>query len=376
MFNSMLSEDEVSRYSQQIKLPEIGLVGQNKLKNARVLCVGLGGLGSPLTMYLAAAGVGTLGIIDNDVVDLSNLHRQILYRTSHIDKLKALAAKEQLLALNPNIQINLYSDKLNKENVHDIINQYDVVADGTDNFHTRYMLHDACFASEKPYIYASAAQFHGHCSVFHGKNGPCLRCLFPSPPRSDLSPSCDLGGVLGVVPGLMGVIQAAEIIKYLLEVGTSLKNRLLIVDILKMKFREVQVEQNPDCALCVHNHVKPELYQLSPCPQLELQNYALLPEQLFALLEQGSQIDLIDVRTIKEHEFKNIGGKVLPLSELPSRLDELDPSHTIVLYCQSGKRSESALNVLKEAGFSYLKYLKNGIAQVTPFSTSMGKRSV
>ncbi|MFI4918356.1 MAG: molybdopterin-synthase adenylyltransferase MoeB [Legionellales bacterium] len=361
MLKHALSTDELIRYSQQIKLDEIGLSGQEKLKNARVLCVGLGGLGSPLLLYLAAAGVGTLGIVDDDVVELSNLQRQILYRQPQVALQKTVAASEQLLALNPSIQVRAYHEKLTKHNAAELIRQYDIIADGSDNFYTRYLIHDLCFELEKPYVYASASQFQGYCSIFYGGHGPCLRCLFPVPPSSDLIPNCDNGGVLGVLPGMLGIIQAAEVIKWILNLGDSLAKRLLMVDLLKMTFKEIQLSQNPDCKLCVQHPSLSTPVNLKRCqPPLDLKKHAVTAAQLFAF---GNTI-LIDVRTAKEHATHNIGGRLLPLAELPQRLSELDPNHNFILYCHSGKRSILALRLLLEAGFTSARYLINGISGI------------
>ena len=362
MISSFLSPDELIRYSQQIKLAEIGLSGQEKLKNARVLCVGLGGLGSPLVLYLAAAGVGTLGMVDDDIVELSNLQRQILYRLPQVTQQKAVAAKEQLLALNPTIQVNSYSEKLTENNAEELISQYDIIADGSDNFYTRYLIHDVCFKLEKPYVYASACQFQGHCSIFYGNNGPCFRCLFPNPPSSHNSPNCDAGGVLGVLPGMLGIIQATEIIKWILKIGNSLEKRLLIIDLLTMGFKEIRLSQNPDCPLCVHHQPLNTLINPKNCQQdIDLNNHSITREQLSKLLEQNSNTTLIDVRTAPEHQDYNIGGILIPLKELPYRLKELDANTPIILYCHSGKRSVLALQILLEAGFSSVQFLINGI---------------
>jgi adenylyltransferase/sulfurtransferase len=243
-----LSAEEFMRYSEQIKLDEIGLSGQKKLKAARVLCVGLGGLGTPALLYLAAAGVGTLGLVDGDSLELSNLHRQILYRFAEIGSQKTKAASAALLALNPTIQLEVYAEKITAKNAKTLLSSYDIVIDGSDNFATRYLIHDVCFELEKPYVYASVSQFQGQCSLFYGSKGPCLHCLFP--PLSGRVPNCKEAGVLGVVPGLLGVMQAAEAIKWLLKIGCTLEKRLLMVDILKMKFKEIHLVSNPDCSLC------------------------------------------------------------------------------------------------------------------------------
>ncbi|MBA2651062.1 MAG: molybdopterin-synthase adenylyltransferase MoeB [Tatlockia sp.] len=365
MVNHSLSADELIRYSQQIKLDEIGFQGQEKLKNARVLCVGLGGLGSPLLLYLAAAGVGTLGLVDDDIVELSNLQRQILYRSPQVAHQKTVAAKAELLALNPSIQVNTYAEKLTENNAAQLISQYDIIADGSDNFYTRYLIHDVCFELDKPYVYASASQFQGYCSIFYGSKGPCFRCLFPMPPSSDTIPNCDSGGVLGVLPGLLGIIQAAEIIKWILKIGSPLEKRLLMIDLLKMTFKEVHLSQNPDCKLCVHHQSFSMPINLSNCHHsIDFKKHAITSAQLSEFLQKDSSTMLIDVRTAKEHEIQNIGGKLLPLTELPHRLGELKLNHDIILYCYSGKRSILALNILLEAGFTSVKYLIGGVDKI------------
>jgi adenylyltransferase/sulfurtransferase len=373
MVNQPFSADELNRYSQQIKLDEIGLPGQEKLKNARVLCVGLGGLGSPLLLYLAAAGVGTLGIMDDDIVELSNLQRQILYRLPQVALQKTVAASAQLLALNPSINVNTYHEKLTEQNATKLINQYDIIADGSDNFYTRYLIHDVCFELEKPYVYASASQFQGHCSIFYGGARPCLRCLFPIPPSNDTIPNCSAAGVLGVLPGMLGIIQATEIIKWLLKIGNSLEKRLLIIDLLKMTFKEIDLSQNPVCALCVQHQALSKLTRPLNCQRpIDLKNHCITSMQLRELLQHNSNITLIDVRTAKEHKMQNLGGKLLPLTELPHRINELDPSHHIILYCHSEKRSILALNILLEAGFTSVKYLVGGVDLYTPCISSSG----
>jgi sulfur-carrier protein adenylyltransferase/sulfurtransferase len=365
MVNHSLSADELIRYSQQIKLDEIRILGQEKLKNARVLCVGLGGLGSPLLLYLAAAGIGTLGIVDDDIVELSNLQRQILYRSSQVAHQKTVAAKAALLALNPSIQVNTYSEKLTENNAAKLISQYDIIADGSDNFYTRYLIHDVCFELDKPYVYASASQFQGYCSIFYGSKGPCFRCLFPMPPSSDTIPNCNTAGVLGVLPGMLGIIQAAEIIKWILKIGNSLAKRLLMVDLLKMTFKEIRLSQNPDCKLCVQHQSLSKLANPLNCQRhMNLKKHSITSVQLFELLQQNSHITLIDVRTPKEHQTQNIGGRLFPLTELPHRVNELDPNHNIILYCHSGKRSILALNIFLEAGFTSVKYLIGGIDKI------------
>lgn len=362
MTKHSLSSDELLRYSRQINLKEIGLSGQEKLKNARVLCVGLGGLGSSLLLHLAAAGIGRLGLVDADSIELSNLQRQILYRLPHVSYSKTASALEQILALNPTIQVDAYYEKLTEKNATQLITQYDIVADCSDNFYTNYLLHDVCFRQKKPYVYASISQFQGYCGLFNGKEGPCLRCVFPTPPAPKLIPSCDEGGVLGVVPGILGTIQATEIIKWVLEIGDLLEKRLLIVDLLKMTFKKIELFQNPDCQLCLHPQPSHKLIYPSP-PQhcLNLASYSITSEDMFRILKDQT-VTLIDVRSPEEHEAQNIGGKLLPLSELSARLNELDPGHTIILYCHSEPRSIVALGILLEEGFSSLRYLSGGIS--------------
>lgn len=359
MANHSLSSDEMLRYSRQISLKEIGLSGQEKLKNARVLCVGLGGLGSSLLLYLAAAGVGRLGLIDSDTVELSNLQRQVLYRESQISYPKTASAAAQIQALNADIQIDAYYEQFTEDNAAQLVSQYDIIADCSDNFYTNYLIHDVCFSQRKPYVYASVSQFQGYCSLFNGR-GPCLRCLFPTPDPG-LSPTCNERGILGVVPGILGAIQATEVLKWVLGVGQLLEKKLLIADLLKMTFREIQLSQNPDCPLCVHNHPLHQLhYPSKPDHCLSLVNYSITANEMHDLLKNRG-VTLVDVRSIEEHEANNIGGKLLPLTELPERLAELNPSHLIILYCYSSQRSIQALNILLEAGFASVKYLIGGI---------------
>ncbi|HEL8628643.1 TPA: HesA/MoeB/ThiF family protein, partial [Legionella pneumophila] len=272
MNKSNLAMNELTRYSQQIKMEEIGLDGQEKLKNSRVLCIGLGGLGSPLLLYLAAAGVGVLGIVDDDIIELSNLHRQILYNHTHINKKKAVTAKKQLLAINPLIQVESYSSRLTEENAAELIMQYDIIADGTDNFYTRYLIHSICFKLEKPYVYASASGFQGYCSIFHGKKDPCLHCIFPVSANDINMPNCEGAGVIGTLPGMLGIIQATEIIKWILQIGNPLKKRLLAINLLTMTFKNIIISRNPDCEFCIQNQSIRQLInpvncstQIEPC---------------------------------------------------------------------------------------------------------------
>ncbi len=361
--HAYLSVDEIKRYAQQIKLSEIGLHGQKKLKHARVLCIGLGGLGSPLLLYLAAAGVGKLGIVDHDNVELTNLHRQILYREQHLGQAKSTSAREQLLALNLSIEVNSYTEKLTPDNADRFVSQYDIIADGSDNFATRYLIHDTCFKFNKPYVYASAGQFQGYCAIFHAnQENPCLHCLFPYA-TSPTSVNCATDGVIGVLPGLLGILQATEIIKWILKIGTGLVKRLLMVDLLAMSFKDIHLSKNLDCQLCVYREFAHEPISTIVCPEdISLKNYALSAKQLIHLL-QKSNISLVDVRSEAEHKDKNIGGKLIPLIELAYRLNELDFNHTIILYCLSGKRSLQALKILLAAGFTSVKYLSKGAVE-------------
>jgi adenylyltransferase/sulfurtransferase len=361
MVDHSLSSDELLRYSRQINLMELGVSGQEKLKNARVLCVGLGGLGSSLLLYLAASGIGRIGLVDFDTIELSNLQRQVLYRQANVTFSKATAAAAQILALNSTIQVDAYNEQLTEKNAVQLISQYDIVADCSDNFYTNYLIHDVCFLQKKPYVYASVSQFQGYCSLFHGKAGPCLRCLFPTPPDPKLIPSCNIGGVLGVVPGLLGTIQATEIIKWLVGIGRSLENRLLIADLLQMTFREILLVQNPGCQLCLQNQPVHKLHYPSRSSHCFTRaHYSITPKEMQRLLK-NRLVTLVDVRSTEEHEAHNIGGKLIPLPELTERINELNSKHVIILYCQSGQRSVMALNILLEAGFSSIKYLRGGL---------------
>lgn len=357
MTRQKLSPQELQRYTQHLKLAELGLEGQETLKNAKVLCVGLGGLGSSLLLYLTAAGIGRLGLVDADSVELGNLQRQVLYRETQVASLKTKAATEQLLALNPNVELSSYPDRLNAANAVALISDYDIVADCSDNFYTNYLLHDICFKLKKPYAYASATHFQGHCSLFSSQQGPCLRCLFPNPPDPSLLPNCDTGGVLGVLPGLLGTIQATEIIKSLLKIGQTLEKRLLMVDLLKMSFKEIHLSQNPDCELCaLQKPLEALRYPIQTC----VPEHGISKDSLLEHLQQD-KVSLIDVRTPKEYAAYNIGGRLIPLDELPCRLQELNLDHNFILCCQSGRRSILAMNILREAGFSSVKYLIGGI---------------
>ena len=371
-----LNNDEIARYSRHLILPEVGLEGQKKLKAARVLCVGTGGLGSPLAYYLAAAGIGTLGLVDFDVVDKSNLQRQIIHTTADVGRPKIDSAAEKLTALNPHMKIVKHETMLTSANALEIIKDYDIVADGTDNFQTRYLVNDACVLLGKPNAYGSIFRFEGQASVFGAPDGPCYRCLYPEPPPPGLVPSCAEGGVLGILPGLVGVIQATETIKLILGIGEPLIGRLLLVDALSMKFRTLKLRKNPDCPVCGTHPTLTELIDydqfcgISPAkpeaanapekdgiPQLTVQDYK-------RKLDAGEKPFLLDVREPYEYEISKIEGSTLiPLGEVGSRLNELVPhkEEEIVVQCRSGARSQTAALQLKEAGFKHVVNLVGGI---------------
>jgi sulfur-carrier protein adenylyltransferase/sulfurtransferase len=363
-----LSNDEVLRYSRHLIMPEVGMAGQQKLKAARVLCIGAGGLGSPLALYLAAAGVGTLGLVDFDVVDLTNLQRQIIHTVDDVGRPKLDSAAEKLAAINPLVNVRKFETKLTSANALDIFREFDVIADGTDNFPTRYLVNDACVLTGKPNVYASIFRFEGQASVFATEQGPCYRCLYPEPPPPGLVPSCAEGGVLGILPGLLGVIQATEVIKLILGSGESLIGRLLLVDALGMRFRELRLRKNPDCPACGAN---PTIHELIDYQQFcgirgeEAPVTAGVPEiqpaELKARLDGGDDIFILDVREPHEYQICNLGGYLIPLGDLPARMNELDSSREIVAHCRSGVRSAKAVTLLRQAGFGKVKNLAGGI---------------
>jgi sulfur-carrier protein adenylyltransferase/sulfurtransferase len=372
-----LSNNEIARYSRHLILPEVGMEGQQKLKAAKVLCVGTGGLGAPMTYYLAAAGVGTIGLVDFDVVDESNLQRQIIHSTADVGRPKIDSAAEKLTALNPNIKIVKHETMLTSANALDIIKDYDIVADGTDNFPTRYLVNDACVLSGKPNSYASIFRFEGQASVFATEEGPCYRCLYPEPPPPGLVPSCAEGGVLGILPGLLGVIQATEVIKLILGKGEPLIGRLLLVDSLNMKFRELKLRKNPDCPVCGTHPTVTELidYQqfcgIAPEPKADqvattttqIQNGIpqISPKELKQKLDSGENIFVLDVRETHEYQIANLGAKLIPLGDLPARAGELDRNAEIVVHCKSGGRSQKASEFLAQNGFKNVHNLTGGI---------------
>jgi molybdopterin/thiamine biosynthesis adenylyltransferase/rhodanese-related sulfurtransferase len=365
-----LTNEEIARYSRHLILPEVGLEGQKKLKAAKVLCVGTGGLGAPLAYYLAAAGIGTLGLVDFDKVDESNLQRQIIHSTKDVGRPKIDSAAEKLQALNPYLKIVKHETMLTSANALEIIKDYDIIADGTDNFPTRYLVNDACVLSGKPNAYASIFRFEGQASVFATEEGPCYRCLYPEPPPPGLVPSCAEGGVLGILPGLLGVIQATEVIKLILGKGEPLIGRLLLVDALGMKFRELKLRKNPDCPVCgTHPTVKKLIdYQqfcgITPEPKAApVQNGIpqITPKELKQRLDAGENIFVLDVREPHEYQIVNIGAPLIPLGELPNRINELDPNREIVVHCKSGGRSQKAAEFLQKSGFKNVANLAGGI---------------
>ena len=365
-----LTTEEYARYSRHLILPEVGLEGQRKLKNARVLMIGTGGLGSPLGLYLAAAGIGTLGIVDFDVVDESNLQRQIIHGTKDVGRPKIASAKDRLNDINPNVNINAYETKLTSENALELFKDYDVVVDGTDNFQTRYLVNDSCVLTGKPNVYGSIFRFEGQASVFWAEKGACYRCLYPEPPPPGLVPSCAEGGVLGVLPGIVGTIQANEVIKVILGAEGILLNRLLLFDAWKMKFRELKLRKNPNCALCGTNPTIKELIDYeefcglrapveTPKDILE----EITATELNRRLKNGEDFQLIDVREPHEYEIAQIPNtKLIPLGQVVSRANEIDVTRTTVVNCKGGVRSAKAIAALKESGFSgKLINLKGGI---------------
>ena len=377
-----LSHEEIHRYSRHLLIPDIGLAGQQKLKAASVLIVGTGGLGSPVSLYLAAAGVGRIGLVDYDVVDFSNLQRQVIHGESRLGDLKVESARDRLRDINPDIQIDVYNELLNSHNAIEIADPYQIIVDGTDNFPTRYLVNDLCVLTGKPNIYGSIFRFDGQASVFYAKEGPCYRCLFPEPPPPGLVPSCAEGGVLGVLPGTIGSIQATETLKLILGIGEPLIGRLLLYDALDLSFQTVVLKKNPACKICGK---KPEVTELIDyedfcgMPAHEVgagsagEDWDISPSKLAKDLEGGKKLRLIDVREPHEREISNLeGSEIIPLGEFASRLSELDSSEDIVLFCKAGTRSTRALEILVSAGFRKVKNLKGGInAWVTEVDPSL-----
>ena len=380
-----LSNEEIARYSRHLILPEVGLEGQQKLKAAKVLCVGTGGLGAPLALYLAAAGVGTLGLVDFDVVDASNLQRQVIHSTGTVGKLKVDSAEIMLKGLNPFMNIVKHNTMLTSANALEIFKDYDIIADGTDNFQTRYLVNDACVLTGKPNAYGSIFRFEGQASVFAAEDGPCYRCLYPEPPPPGLVPSCAEGGVLGILPGLVGLIQATEVIKLILGIGEPLVGRLLLVDALGMNFRQLKLRKNPDCPACGTHPTVTELIDYDQFCGIEkpkevgplevAQNKAVaeaavvdgIPqmtvETLKKKMDAKENFFLLDVREPHEVPIANLGAPLIPVGELPKRIAEIaeHKNHEVVIHCRSGSRSQKAALLLKEAGFTNVSNLAGGV---------------
>ena len=366
-----LSNEEISRYSRHLILPEVGMAGQKKLKGTSVLCIGTGGLGSPIAMYLAAAGIGKIGIVDFDVVDYSNLQRQIIHGTADVDRPKVQSGKETLNSINPEVEVVIHETMLTSENALDIIEPYDIVVDGTDNFPTRYLTNDACVLLKKPNVYGSIFRFEGQASVFAPElGGPCYRCLYPEPPPPGMVPSCAEGGVLGVLPGIIGYIQATEIIKLALGKGEPLINRLMLYSALDMSFRELKLRRDPKCPICGENPTITELIDYQEfCgigdepdePQAHPDEVSV-QDMKKAMGDSSSDIAFLDVREYDEVEIAKIEGvPLIPLGELPQRFMELDPNQTIYIHCKVGGRSLKAVEFLKQQGFKYCKSVAGGI---------------
>jgi len=364
-----LSKEEIQRYSRHLIMPEVGMEGQLKLKRARVLTIGTGGLGAPLGLYLAAAGVGHLGLVDFDVVDSSNLQRQVTFTTADVGKPKSEAAKARLTALNPMIEIVSYDTRLTSDNALELFRDYDIIVDGTDNFPTRFLVNDACVLLGKPNVYGSIFRFEGQATVFGYPGGPCYRCLYPEPPPPGLVPSCAEGGVLGVLPGIVGSIQAMETIKLILGAGEPLVGRLLLFDALAMRFRELKLKKNPDCPLCGDHRTITKLIDYEEfcgirgeeAPAMTDGISEITATELKARQDRGDKLFILDVREPHEYQICNLNGKLIPLGELPRRVNELDSSVEMVVHCRSGKRSADAIHFLQTAGFKKLWNLKGGV---------------
>jgi adenylyltransferase/sulfurtransferase len=366
-----LTSSEIARYSRHLIMPEVGMEGQKKLKAAKVLLIGAGGLGSPLGLYLAAAGVGRIGIVDFDVVDFSNLQRQVLHGTPDVGRPKLHSAKDRLQAINPEVKIDLYETRLTSANAISIVEPYDIVIDGTDNFPTRYLVNDACVLLDKPNVYGSIFRFDGQASVFYPPAGPCYRCLYPEPPPPGEVPSCAEGGVLGILPGLIGCIQATEAVKLILGKGSPLIGRLLQYDALQMRFQEFKVRRNKQCPLCGDKPTITKLIDYEKFCGIRGQETPPAPagstwettvEELHQRLQRGDNVFILDVRNPEEFQICRIPGSTLiPLPELPQRFDELDRNVEMVVHCKSGMRSAKAVQFLRQQGFNKLMNLKGGI---------------
>ena len=373
-----LTPAELERYGRHLVLPEIGVDGQARLKSARVVLVGAGGLGAPAGLYLAAAGVGRLSIVDDDVVDVTNLQRQVIFTMEDVGQNKARAACARLHALNPHVQLTAYPERLTRENAHAYLRDHDIVIDGSDNFSTRYLVNDTCAALGIAHVHGSVLRFEGQVSLFGG-DGPCYRCLFPEPPRPGDAPDCAEAGVLGVLPGMIGSIQAAEAIKWVLHAGTSLSGRLLRIDALNMKFTEVAIARDPACPVCGdHRNVPSPPGETACAPARPKENRVSIPEisvkELKRRLDAGDNLVLVDVREPHEHSAGNIGGTLIPMGEIPARMDELDADQEIVVYCRTGNRSTRVAEFLQDSGFDKVLNLTGGIrAWSNEIDPSVGK---
>jgi len=366
-----LDNEQIRRYSRHLILPEVGMAGQKKICSTSVLCIGAGGLGSPIAMYLAAAGIGRIGIVDFDTVDFSNLQRQILHATADVGRPKAESARETIQGINPTCDVVIHNTRLTSENALEIIQQYDIVVDGTDNFPTRYLTNDACVLLKKPNVYGSIFRFEGQASVFAPHlGGPCYRCLYPEPPPPGMVPSCAEGGVLGVLPGIIGCIQATEILKLALGKGSPLINRLMLFNALDMKFRELKLRRDPQCPICGDHPTIKELIDYeqfcgipdAPAEPAANPDEVTVQDMKKALENASLNIKVVDVRDYDEYDIAHVKGtKLLPLGELPQRFTELDPNQQYYLHCKAGVRSMKALRFLREQGFKYLKSVKGGI---------------
>ena len=367
---SDLSKDEILRYSRHLIMPEVGMDGQLKLKKAKVLCIGAGGLGSPLLLYLGAAGVGRLGIVDFDVVDFTNLQRQVIHGTADVGRTKLESAQATIREINPNVEVVAYETRLTSENALDIFRDFDIIVDGTDNFPTRYLVNDACVLLGKPNVYGSIFRFEGQASVFYARQGPCYRCLYPEPPPPGLVPSCAEGGVLGVLPGIIGCIQAMETIKLIIGQGQTLIGRLLVFDALGMKFRELKLRKNPDCPVCGAHPTITRLIDYEQFCGIRGEEHTpvksgipeINPREVKKMMDEKQPFVLIDVREPHEFQICRIPGSTLiPLGEVPKRMNELDSASEIVVHCRSGQRSARAVEFLMKAGFQKIHNLKGGI---------------
>jgi adenylyltransferase/sulfurtransferase len=365
-----LSKDEILRYSRHLIMPEVGMEGQLELKKAKVLCIGAGGLGSPLALYLAAAGVGRLGIVDFDVVDFTNLQRQVIHGTADVGKPKLASAQEAVREINPNVEVVGCQTRLTSENALDLLVDFDIIVDGTDNFPTRYLVNDACVLLGKPNVYGSIFRFEGQVSVFDARQGPCYRCLYPEPPPPGLVPSCAEGGVLGVLPGIVGCIQAMEAIKLILGQGQPLIGRLLVFDALTMKFRELKLRKDPECPVCGTHSTITRLIDYEQFCGIQGEEHTpvmtgipeITPQGVKEMMDEKKPFVLIDVREPHEFQICRIPGSTLvPLRELPKRMHELNSAHEIVVYCRSGQRSARAVELLIKVGFHKIHNLKGGI---------------